>query len=143
MSDGWITGEKINYIDNENLVRDIKEILVLKKVEINEVVLKLNKKSRKQKDELSEEYMSRITMDVCKLITDRISKYNWYFRVIRKWNKIFNKKWAVQLRYSKSNRKKRGKKKEKEKKKEKYEEKRGKKGLVHYQQWRASRCEAY
>ena len=63
--------------------------------------------------------MSRITMDVCKLITDRISKYNWYFRVIRKWNK---EQWAVQLRYNKSKRKKRGKKKEKEK----YEEKRGK-----------------
>ena len=44
MSDGWITGEKINYIDNENLVRDIEEILVLKKIEINKVILKLNKK---------------------------------------------------------------------------------------------------
>ena len=71
--------------------------------------------------------MSRITINVCKLITDMISKYNWYFRVIRKWNKIFNEKWAVQMRYSKRKRKKkRGKKKEKEKKKEKYEEKRGK-----------------
>ena len=88
MSDGWITGEKIKYIDNENLVRDIEEILVLKKVEINEVTLKLNRKSKKQKDELSEEYMSRITKNVCKIIIERIIKCNWYYGLIRKWGRI-------------------------------------------------------
>jgi hypothetical protein len=71
-----------------NLVIDIKEILVLKKVEINVVIAKLNEKGKKQRDQVGGEYVERITNNVCKIIKEKIIKYNWYYGLCRKWCKI-------------------------------------------------------
>ena len=62
-----------------NLAIDIKEILVLKKVEINVVIAKLNEKGKKQRDQVGGEYVERITNNVCKIIKEKIIKYNWYY----------------------------------------------------------------
>jgi hypothetical protein len=88
ISDKKITEETINDRYRKQLAIDIEEILKLKNVEINEVMSKLNEQGKKQRAEVSEEYMSRITKNVCKIIIERIIKCNWYYGLIRKWGRI-------------------------------------------------------
>ena len=91
ISDNKITEETINDRYRKQLAIDIEEILKLKKVEINEVMSKLNEQGKKQRAEVSEEYVSRITKNVCKIIIERIIKCNWYYGLIRKWGRIKRK----------------------------------------------------
>ena len=99
----------------------------MKKEEINEVILKLSEKGKTKEIKESKERVSSLTMGVCKIIIKRMTKSNWYYGLIRKWDRRINKKRALQLRYNIRNRKRKNKRKEgEEKEKKKHEDKRRK-----------------
>ena len=96
LSDKWIAGESLNETDKGRLTRDIKEILLLKKDEINKVMIEMIDK--KKEIEESEIKVTRLTIGVCKIIAKRMIKRNWYHGLVRKWKKTVRKKKDVQLK---------------------------------------------
>ena len=96
LSDKWVAGESMNETDKGRLTRDIKEILLLKKDEINKVMIEMIDK--KKEIEESEIKVTRLTIAVCKIIAKRMIKSNWYHGLVRKWKRTAKKKKDVQLK---------------------------------------------
>jgi len=118
-SDRRVAGEKINFTEKSELARDIKEILLLKREEINEVILKLSEKGKTKEIKESKNRASSLTMGVCKIIIKRAIKSNWYYGLIRKWDRRINKKRALHFRCNIRNKKRKSKRKEREEKEKK------------------------